>query len=75
MKVKIDSTLCDSDEQPIMLILSDAEKQLIANMTPDAHKFCVYPKGSAEEDIKHFMEESEMPMAKKTSRKSVRKPC
>jgi hypothetical protein len=75
VKVKIDSVVCDSDEQAIMLILSDAEKQLIANMTPDAHKFCVYPEGSTQEDIKHFMEEGEKPMAKKTSRKGGRKPC
>jgi len=75
VKVKIGSTICDSDKQPIMLILSGSEKQLIANMTPDAHKFCVYPKGSAEEGIKQFMEEGETPMAKKTSRKGGRKPC
>jgi len=75
MKVKIGSTVYDSDEQPIMLILPGAEKQLIANMAPDAHKFCVYPKGSAEEDIKHFMEEGEKPTAKKTSRNGGKKSC
>lgn len=74
MKVKIGSTICDSDEQPVMLILSDAEKQLIANMAPNAHKFCVYSRGIAEEDIKQFMKDGEKPMAKKTSRRGERKP-
>lgn len=57
MKVKINSKIYDSDKQPIMLILSGAEKNLIANMATDSHKFCVYPANSKAEKIKQFMED------------------
>jgi len=57
MKVKINSKIYDSDKQPIMLTLSDAEKELIANMAAEAHKFCVYPANSKAEKIKQFMED------------------
>ncbi len=40
-----------------MLILSDAEKELIANMAVEAHKFCGYPANSKAEKIKQFMDD------------------
>jgi hypothetical protein len=40
-----------------MLILSNAEKELIANMAIEAHKFCVYPANSKAEKIKQFMDD------------------
>ena len=57
MEVKISSKIYSSDKQPIMLILSDAEKELIANMAVEAHKFCVYPANSKTEKIKQFMDD------------------
>ena len=43
MKVKIGNRIYSSEEQPIMLILSDEEKQNIGNMPPDANRYCSYP--------------------------------
>ena len=57
MEVKISSKIYNSDKQPIMLILSDAEKELISNMAVEAHKFCGYPANSKTEKIKQFMDD------------------
>ena len=50
MKVKIGNIIYDSEREPIMIILSKGEKEQIANMHPDATKYCVYP--ATEEWIK-----------------------
>jgi hypothetical protein len=55
MKVKISATIIDSNDEPIMLILSDDEKELIGNMGSQS-KFCSFPEGSKEKDIMTFME-------------------
>lgn len=55
MIVKVGDKLYDSNEQPIMLILSKKDKELIMNMAPWATKYCSFPEGSTEEDIKKWM--------------------
>ena len=55
MKVKIGDQVYDSNEQPILLILSDQDKENITNMHPDAHKFCSFPEGSDEDAILEFI--------------------
>lgn len=55
MKVKIGNEIFDSNEQPIMLILSDVEKQHIADMLPEAHHYCSAPTELSEEDVREFM--------------------
>lgn len=39
MKVKIQNTIYDSKDQPIMIILSEKEKWLLARMPKEATKF------------------------------------
>jgi hypothetical protein len=55
MKVKIGDNIYDSDEQPIMLIMSQREKNLISHMCPSDTKFCVYPEDMNEGVIIKFM--------------------
>ena len=43
MKVKIGKKIYDSNNEPIMVILSKGEKEQISNMHPDTTKYCVYP--------------------------------
>ena len=43
MKVKIRNTIYDGEKEPIMIVLSQAEKEQISNMSPGATKYCVYP--------------------------------
>ena len=42
MKVKIGDTVYDSKDDPIMIILTEQDKQNIANMLPEATKYCQY---------------------------------
>jgi len=55
MRVKIGNTVYDSENEPIMLLLSNVEKQHISNMPYDAHKYCSYPEGREESEIEEFM--------------------
>ena len=41
MKVKIRDKVYDGEIEPVMVILSEGEKEYIANM--EASKYCVYP--------------------------------
>jgi hypothetical protein len=43
MRVKIGDHIYDANLEPIMLILSDAEKEQIASMEASAHRYCQYP--------------------------------
>lgn len=61
MKVKIsnevgDVELWDGELQPIMIILTERDKKNIANMLPEATKYCVYPEGWSQSEIDEFME-------------------
>lgn len=44
MKVKVGNKIYDGENEPVMVILSKGEKEQIANMDPDATKYCVYPE-------------------------------
>ena len=57
MKVKIGNKVYDAENQPIMVILSDKDKENIANMDENATKYCAYPdSGYSIEEIKEFMD-------------------
>lgn len=43
MQIKIRGTVYDSRDEPIMLILSQEEKDQISHMTIEDVKFCAYP--------------------------------
>lgn len=56
MKVKIGETIYDSKNQPIMIILSDYEKECISKMIPEAHKFLCYEGDQmSEKQAREFM--------------------
>ena len=42
MKVKVGNVIFDGEKQPVMVILSEREKEQIANMGKSLH-YCVYP--------------------------------
>lgn len=56
MKVKIGDTLYDSNQIPVMLVLSDEDKENLANMDPEANSFCSYPSGMNADAIHTWME-------------------
>lgn len=43
MKVKVGDHVYDSDNEPVMVILSVKDKENIANMLPNATKYCAHP--------------------------------
>jgi hypothetical protein len=43
MKVKVGNKIYDGKQEPIMVILSNKDKENIENMHPDATKYCMYP--------------------------------
>jgi hypothetical protein len=55
MKIKIGDKIYDSENEPIMVILSEQDKKNIKNMLPEATKYCSYPEGMEIKVIKDFM--------------------
>lgn len=58
MKVKIGNTYFDSDDQPIMVVLSDIDKRNITQMAPDSTKYCCYGKGHDMDEIESWMHDT-----------------
>jgi len=54
MKVRIKNEIYDSNIEPILVILEDDEKELIANMGEQT-KFCSFPDNYDIEVIKDFL--------------------
>ena len=55
MKVKIGNKIYDANQEPIMIILDDLDKENIKKMEPEATKYCGYPENFNIEEIKKFM--------------------
>ena len=56
MLVKIGDNIYDSNVEPIMLILSDIDKENIKNMHTDKHKFISYPSQMEQKEIKKWID-------------------
>ena len=44
MRVKIGDQIYSSNDEPILLILDEGDRQGIINLDPDAKGYCVYPQ-------------------------------
>jgi hypothetical protein len=60
MKVKIGNKIVDAENEPIMIIFSNAEERLtvaghLKNMSDDDLKYCMFNDEMSEEDVKKFM--------------------
>lgn len=55
MKVKIGNNIYDSEETPIMLLLTDKERTTICSIRPESMKYVWTPKYMTKEDIQAFM--------------------
>jgi len=55
MKVKIGHRVYDGENEPVMVILSEKDKENIRGMDSSATKYCCAPDGMTEEDVKKFM--------------------
>lgn len=59
MKVKIGNRIIDSNDQPVMIIFDEGEKELISNMSDDHLKLCLFPEDGDVSEIERFMEDDE----------------
>jgi len=59
MRVKIGDKWFDGNEQPVMVELTDSDKQNIANMLPHCTKYAMFPDNDhrSTEDMKKWMSE------------------
>lgn len=59
MKVKIGTKVYDSNNEAIMIILDEEEKEMIGNMSKNSTKFCSYPEDMPVHEVLEFMELNE----------------
>lgn len=59
MKIKVRNKIFDGNNEPIMLILTDKDKENIRKMKTDCHKFFVFPDTMKTEKIEKWMKEKE----------------
>lgn len=57
MKVKIGNEIHDSKDEPIMIILSDKDKENITNMDKNCTKYCCFADNIDIKDIENFMKD------------------
>jgi hypothetical protein len=55
MKVKIGNKIYDGEKEPVMVILTDYDKENISQMIKKAHKYAQFPSNMTEEEMKKFM--------------------
>ena len=55
MKVKIGDKMYDREKEPIMIVLSQYDKDNIANMLPHCTKYCSFPDDISTERIEKWM--------------------
>lgn len=56
MKVKIGSKIYDAEKEPIMIILSNSDKENIRHMGASMTKYISFPEGTPREEINKFAE-------------------
>ena len=55
MKVKVGNKVYDANDEPVMLILTDEDKQLISDMSPTATKYCAFPDDYSKKKVITWM--------------------
>ncbi len=55
MKIKIGDNIYDGSKEPIMVILTDKDKENIKRMLTSCTLYCQYPDDMTEEQIDLFM--------------------
>lgn len=56
MLIKIGNKIYDPNVEPLMVILTQKDKENIANMTPEATKYCVFPAEMTRDEVEAFMD-------------------
>lgn len=64
MKVKVGNKIYDGEREPVMVILTEADKKNIANMRPDATKYCQFPDEVCANSVSKWMDQVPKPRRK-----------
>ncbi len=59
MRVKVGDRTYDSEEESVMVILSEKDKQNIRDMLSDATKYCSFPESADTGQIARWMGDDE----------------
>ena len=57
MRIKIKDEFYDGDDEPIMVILTNKDKENIANMAKDCQRYCEHPDTMDDEEMYKWMVE------------------
>lgn len=57
MKIKVGDKIYDGEDEPIMVILDDYDKDNIRRMKKNATKYCAFPDHMSIDDIEVWMDE------------------
>jgi hypothetical protein len=60
MKVKVGNNIYDASEEPIMIILTDQDKENIFNMSPMCNKYAAAPDTMDEKSFDKWMNADEI---------------
>ncbi len=55
MKVKVGDQVFDGQNQPVMVILSERDRENIRNMHPDSNAYASAPEDYGEEKLREWM--------------------
>ena len=55
MKIKVGNTIYSGEDEPIMVILTDKDKENIRNMSDTSTKYCMFPDTYSSELIELWM--------------------
>ncbi len=58
MKVKVGNTIFDGEVEPVMVIMTDKDKENIANMAEGATKYASAPDDFDKDDFEAWMSEN-----------------
>jgi len=58
MKVKVGNKIYDPNDEPVMVILEDTDKENISSMLPECKKYCAFPDSMTAEEINEWMKDS-----------------
>jgi len=56
MKVKVGNKIYDGEKEPVMVILTEKDKENIANMLPGCTKYCMFPSNYSLLEMEKWME-------------------
>jgi hypothetical protein len=55
MMVKVGNKTYNSEQEPLMIIFEESEKEMVSQMRKTDKKFCVHPESMTQDEVFKFM--------------------